>query len=152
MSVALLDSLKAGFDASPSASDDVRREAFASALSDGVPTPRAERWKYTSLRALERRSFATSAALLAPVDAALLADIPAPRVVLVNGRFDASLSDTASLPEGIALRPLAHALADGDARETSFLARRFSRADETFANLNAAFASDGLVLRVEENS
>ncbi|HEV2607333.1 MAG TPA: Fe-S cluster assembly protein SufD [Xanthomonadaceae bacterium] len=151
MRVALLDSLKAGFDALPSTPDDARRDAFAAALADGVPTPCAERWKYTSLRALERRSFAASASLLSPVDAVLLADVPAPRLVFVNGRFDASLSDISKLPEGITLRPLAHALVDGDAHETSFLARRFSRADETFAKLNAALANDGALLSVTED-
>ncbi len=151
MSVALLDSLKAGFDASPSAPDDVRREAFAAALADGLPTARAERWKYTSLRALERRSFVASASLLSLVDAAMLTGIPAPRLVFVNGRFDAPLSDIAALPEGVALRPLAQALADGDARETGFLARRFAHADETFARLNAALANDGAMLSVAEN-
>jgi Fe-S cluster assembly protein SufD len=150
MSVALLDSLKIGFDASSSASDGARRDAFATALADGVPTPRSERWKYTSLRALERRPFAASAALTSPVDAALIADIPAPRMVFVNGCFDASLSNVAALAEGVALRPLAHALAEGAPRDSSFLARRFSRADETFANLNAALANDGAMLSVAE--
>jgi Fe-S cluster assembly protein SufD len=151
MSVALLDSLKSGFDALPSPPDDARCEAFAAALADGLPTTRAERWKYTSLRALERRSFVASAPLVSPVDAALLAEIPAPRLVFVNGRFDGSLSRVATLPEGVSLRPLARALAEGDTRETSFLARRFGRADETFAKLNAALACDGALLRASED-
>jgi Fe-S cluster assembly protein SufD len=151
MSVALLDSLKAGFDASPSTPGVARREAFAAALADGLPTTRAERWKYTSLRALERRSFATTASLRSPVDAALLADIPAPRLVFVNGRLDAALSDIAALPDGVVLRSLAQALAGDDPRETSFMARRFDRADEAFARLNAALAYDGALLSVAEN-
>lgn len=151
MGVALLDSLKASFDALPSPLDDARGDAFAAALADGVPTTRAERWKYTSLRALERRSFVATAPLVSPVDAALLAEIPAPRLVFVNGRFDGSLSRVAALPEGVSLRPLARALAEGNTRETSFLARRFARADETFAKLNAALACDGALLSVSED-
>ena len=151
MSVALLDSLKTGFDALPSMPDDARREAFAAALADGLPTTRAERWKYTSLRALERRSFAATAVLISSVDTRLLADIPAPCLVFVNGRFDAPLSDVGALPEGVVLDTLANALGKGDARETSFLARRFGRADETFAKLNAALASDGAMLSVAED-
>ncbi|MDP4157730.1 MAG: SufD family Fe-S cluster assembly protein, partial [Bacillota bacterium] len=151
MGVALLDSLKTGFDALPSAPDDARRDAFTAALADGVPTTRAERWKYTSLRALERRSFVTSAPLVSPVDAALLAEMPAPRLVFVNGRFDEQLSSVAALPEGVSLRPLARTLTEGDTRDASFLAHRFDRADETFARLNAAFANDGAMLRVAEN-
>ena len=143
---ALLHSLASAFDG-----DDTRRAALESAMHDGLPTARTERWKYTSLRALERRSFVPSASLLSRVDAAMLTGIPAPRLVFVNGRFDASLSDIAVLPEGIALRPLAQALADGDSRETSFLARRFTHADETFARLNAALAIDGAMLSVAEN-
>ncbi len=37
----------------------------------------------------------------------------------------------------------------GDAREASFLARRFERADEVFARLNAALADEGAVLRAD---
>ena len=151
MSVALLDSLKAGFDALPSAPNDARRDAFAAALADGLPTSRIERWKYTSLRALERRSFAASAPLASPIDAALLASIPSPRLVFVNGHMDAALSDIAALPAGITLRPLAQALVESDARETSFLGRRFDRTDEAFARFNAALASDGAMLCVGED-
>lgn len=147
MSGALLDSMKAGFDSLSLAPDDLRRGAFAAALADGLPTTRTERWKYTSLRALGRRTFVASAPLISAVDAALLADIPAPRLAFVNGRFDASLSDIAKLPQGLTLRPLAYE----DAYDTSFLARRFSRADETFANLNAALANDGALLSVAED-
>ncbi len=152
MSVALLDSLKASFDAHATMANDARRDALASALADGLPSTRNERWKYTSLRALERRSFVASAPLQAPVDAARVAAIPAPRIVFVNGRFDTALSEFAALPEGVALRPLADVIAHGDARETLFLARRFDRTDETFARFNAALASDGVVLTVAENA
>ncbi|RZA23902.1 MAG: Fe-S cluster assembly protein SufD, partial [Lysobacteraceae bacterium] len=50
---ALLDSLTAGFRG-----DAARRTLLDDALRQGLPGPRSEAWKYTSLRALERRSFA----------------------------------------------------------------------------------------------
>jgi Fe-S cluster assembly protein SufD len=59
---ALLDSLAAGFSG-----DAARRMALDEALRDGLPPPRSEAWKYTPLRALERRSFAPAAAAEAPV-------------------------------------------------------------------------------------
>ncbi|MEO7478969.1 MAG: Fe-S cluster assembly protein SufD [Lysobacteraceae bacterium] len=152
MSIALLDSLKASFDALPAAANDARRDTLADALADGLPGTRSERWKYTSLRALERRSFVANAPLQVPVDPALVADIPAPRIVFVNGCFDAALSDIASLANGITLRSLADVVADGDPRDTLFLARRFGRADETFARLNAALAFDGMLLKFVENT
>ncbi len=102
---ALLESMSSGFDALPAALVDAqglgapRRAALAAVLADGLPGPRSEAWKYTSLRALSARRFGAGAA--AAVDAALLAAIPAPRLVLVNGRFDAALSKFDGLPEGV---------------------------------------------------
>lgn len=139
----LLQSLAAGFDG-----DAARRDALDGLLRDGLPGPRTEAWKYTPLRALERRSFANAAT--ATIDAALLAAIPAPRIVFVNGGFDAALSALDGLPEGVALQPLSQVLAEGEARATNFLQRRYERADEPFARLNAALAREGAVLRIED--
>jgi len=50
---ALLDSLASAFHG-----DSARRTVLDEALAAGLPTQREEAWKYTSLRALERRSFA----------------------------------------------------------------------------------------------
>lgn len=141
---ALLDSMAKAFCGS-----DARRDVLDAALRDGLPGPRTEAWKYTSLRQLERRSFA--AAPLAPpaLDAALLADIAAPRLVFVNGRLDATLSDTGNLPAGVQLQALSAVLAEGE-DSARFLARRYERSDEIFARLNAALADEGVVVRVEE--
>ena len=148
---ALLDSLAAGFSG-----DAARRSALDEALRDGLPPPRNEAWKYTPLRALERRSFA-SATTQAPMALndeaqAALAAIPGPRMVFVNGRFDATRSDFAALPATVSLRPLSEALADPDPRAANFMERRYTRSDEVFARLNAALASDGFVLRLAENA
>lgn len=142
---ALLDSLSAGFNG-----DAARRAVLDEALRDGLPGPRAEAWKYTSLRQLERRSFASVDA--APtVDPMLLADIPAPRAVFVNGRYSVALSLTADLPDGVSLQLLSEALAEGgDAAR--FLQRRFERGDEVFARLNAALATEGVLLRAEADA
>jgi Fe-S cluster assembly protein SufD len=145
VSNALLDSLAGAFRG-----DAARREALDAALRDGLPHARSEAWKYTSLRALERRAFAP--AEHAPVDAALLAHIPSPRMVFVNGRFDSALSQVNTLPAGVTLRPFSQVLADGDAREANILGRRFDRADEVFARLNAALADEGAVVQAEERA
>ena len=138
---ALLDSLAAGFDG-----DTDRRAQLDALLHDGLPA-RAEAWKYTSLRALERRRFGAAQAVA--VDPAHLADIPAPRLVFVNGHFDATLSDLSGLPAGVEVQPLSQLLQGDDARAVNFLARRYARADEPFARLNAALAREGAVVRVE---
>lgn len=151
---ALIDSLKAGFAALPAAAvnavelGDVRRSAFDAAIANDVPTQRAERWKYTALRALATRTFTTTAKTPV-IDLALLAEIPAPRLVFVNGAFSASLSDLAGLPAGVVLQPLSLALAANEPRAVNSMARRFDAADETFAQLNAALANDGALLRAD---
>ncbi|MGQ4661220.1 Fe-S cluster assembly protein SufD [Lysobacter sp. F6437] len=149
---ALLDSLASSFDALPARDaaglGGTRRAALDAALHDGLPHARVEAWKYTPLRALERRTFAPAEATPA-FDAAVLTDIPVPRIVFVNGRFEAGHSDLAGLPEGVTLQPLSQVLREGDAREANFLARRFERADEVFAKVNAALADEGVVLRAE---
>ncbi|MBX9399722.1 Fe-S cluster assembly protein SufD [Lysobacter sp. BMK333-48F3] len=154
---ALLDAFASAFDALPARDaaglGATRRAALDAALRDGLPGPRTEAWKYTPLRALERRSFVPAASVAPAADGAALdaaiAGIPAPRAVFHNGRYDAARSDLAGLPAGVSLQPLSQVLAGGDVREANFLARRYERADEVFARLNAALADDGAVLRVE---
>jgi Fe-S cluster assembly protein SufD len=142
---ALLDSLATGFRG-----HGARRAALDAALRDGLPHARSEAWKYTSLRALERRGFSPAPLPHAPVDPALVAGIPAPRLVFTNGHHAPDLSDLTGLPEGARLLTMAQALADPDPRESNVLERSYERADEVFARLNAALADDGAVLRIAE--
>jgi Fe-S cluster assembly protein SufD len=138
----LLDSLAGSFSG-----DASRRAVLDDALRDGLPGPRSEAWKYTSLRALERRSFAAVDSI-PETGIELLADIPAPRLVFVNGQHSPSLSATDALPDGVSVQLLSDALAEGN-DSARFLARRFERHDEVFARLNAALASEGVLLRAE---
>ena len=126
---ALLQSLAQGFDG-----DAAGRDALDAVVHEGLPKPRSEAWKYTPLRALERRTFAQ--AQPTAVDAASVAGIPAPRAVFVNGWFDAGLSDLAGsgaefgVTTGVEATPVAPS------------------ADHVFTRLNAALARQGVVLRV----
>lgn len=129
-----------------------RREALDAALRDGLPGPRSEAWKYTSLRTLERRAFASPAPQ--EIDAAaldaLLADVPFPRMVFVDGRHDAARSNVSAIAmRGIEVQPLSQVLREGQPRDANFLGRHFAGADEVFANLNAALAEEGAVIRLD---
>jgi len=129
---ALLESLAQGFEG-----DAATRATLDAVLREGLPKPRSELWKYTSLRALERRTFAPVPAQGAPIKAGLLAGIDGPRIVFVNGLFDAQASRLEALPAGVTLQagvveaaaPVAHA-------------------DFAFAGINAAMSRGGVVLRV----
>ena len=141
---ALLDSLVAGFEG-----DVVQRTLLDDVLRDGLPGARNESWKYTSLRALERRVFAAPEGDVA-VDAAAFADIPAPRLVFVNGRFDAGHSSFSNLPSGVTLQPrsdAAQSLSDGALMPASTTSR-----DAVFARLALALAADGVLLQVADGA
>ena len=153
----LLDSFAAAFEAAGARAtaglDESRRAALDAGLRDGLPGPRSEAWKYTPLRALERRAFVPAAA---DADAAALAErlvaIPSPRMVFVDGRFDAANSDVAALPGGMAVEPLSEVLRQNEPRDTNFLARRYAGADEVFAVFNAALAEEGAVVRIDHDA
>ncbi len=153
---ALLDSFAAAFDglAQRDAAElgPHRRLALDAAMRDGLPGPRSEAWKYTSLRTLERRAFASPAPQ--EIDAAaldaVLADVPFPRMVFVDGRHDAARSNVSAIVmPGIEVQPLSQVLREGQPRDANFLGRHFEGADEVFANLNAALAEEGAVIRLD---
>ena len=138
-----MSSLLASLTESGELLDAPRRAVLEAALRDGLPGPRSERWKYTSLRALERRGFAAAAEVATP-DAVDLAQIPAPRLVFVNGFHNSALSDLSGLPDGVTLK----ARSADDAQETEHADETGARGDDVFLQLNAALAKSGVCLHV----
>lgn len=133
---ALLDSLAGSFDG-----DARRKVALDAVLRDGLPGPRSEAWKYTSLRALERREFAAPTNEIPDFDGDILAGIPSPRMVFVNGLLDTARSDMGGVPDGVSLL-------ENDAEPgISSQAGADSSSESVFARLNTALSSDGVRLR-----
>ena len=148
-----VDPFVSGFDAVapalPGGGQDwvaaLRRAGIARFAELGLPTPRHEAWKYTRLNALEKRTFALPAAD-AGVPASEAHLLPgAHRLVFVNGRFRAELSDLAGLPRGARVVPLAAALADADPALRAALAGSDGEED-AFVALNTAYMGDGVVV------
>lgn len=131
--------------------DDARREAMQGFLARGLPDTRDELWKYTALRALERRGYASpdakSASIAVDAGAFALPGIDGPRMVFVNGVFRADLSRLDALPDGLEVTPLSHALAENPEPLRFLLARRAERED-AFIALNRALAVEGALVRV----
>ena len=119
------------------------REAFE---RDGLPTTRQEDWRFTSLAPLAAHAFGHGDPS-APVSAAGLeraAGKPfGPRLVFVNGRFRADLSNAHGLSAGIHAASLQHAIAVTPGRVEPLLARTVTVQGRPFAALNAAFLGDG---------
>lgn len=132
--------------------DQARRTQFDAFVREGLPSARNEAWKYTALRALERRAFEASDAKAASraVDPEQLElpGVDGPRLVFVHGVFRPDLSTLDGLAQGLTLLPLSQALADDAEALRFFLTRGWDGQADAFARLNAALASDGMVLRV----
>jgi Fe-S cluster assembly protein SufD len=134
----------------------LRAAAFERFAASGLPHRRVEEWKYTDLRALMR----DAKPLASPPDAAakarardaggILADVDSRRLTFVDGAFVAELSDLAALETGLTIRPMAQALAGGDA-----LVNRLGqvvKTEDPAVALNTAFMGDGAVIRVGEGA
>ncbi|MBL8897329.1 MAG: Fe-S cluster assembly protein SufD, partial [Planctomycetes bacterium] len=124
-----------------------RAQAVAQVQALGLPGPRAEAWRFTSLRALDklaplaRTGSAPALPAFAP-DALIL--------VLRNGRFDAQASQLRALPPGVALAPLERALAE---ERPAARFGELARAEGHFFNaLNEALFDGGVLLRLESGA
>jgi len=136
--------------------DAARRENLDAFEAGGLPDSRTEAWKHTALRALGQRRFVSSdtqaASRAVDVDGFAVPGLDGPLLVFVNGVFRADLSRIDQLPAGLTLLPLSKAL-QGDAEPLRFaLSRHYREGGDVFARLNAALASDGVVLRVAADS
>jgi Fe-S cluster assembly protein SufD len=131
----------------------LRHEALERFRETGLPTRRLESWKFTNLRALEGLSFGAAEA-----EAELHADrlpslLPSGaerlRLVFVNGRFSAALSDK-DLPAGLEIATLAEGAPAWAQEQLGQIAE--SDAEAPLLDLNTALASDGPLLRVAKGA
>src|SRR5262249_16074709 len=81
-----------------------------------------------------------------------LADIDSRRLVFVDGTFAPELSHLDGLEPGMSIRPMAEALAAGDALVTKHLGKTVPVQDDIAVALNTAFMGDGAVIRVAANA
>lgn len=126
-----------------------RRQAIARFGELGFPSGRDEEWRYTNLAALLREDFdPLHAAVEAPrnVDSLLCAGLDSYLLVFVDGRYAPDLSLVGELPAGVRVESLAASLKEGEMVEG--LGEVVAEGEDAFAALNAAFLSDGALIRV----
>jgi len=133
-----------------------RREGAARRFADaGFPDPRMEEWKYTNVRPIATKPFAE-----APEDAAFSMEdvnalgfqgLDAYRMVFVNGKLRADLSDLDGLPEGATVQGLNEAITADAAPLEPILGTLAHDRFSSFTALNLAFMSDGAVVRLGRN-
>jgi len=135
---------------------DLREAAFDKFRRAGLPHRRIEEWKYTDLRALMKQAAPPARRPLDTAPAHALKDTHSPlealdryRLILVDGHFFEAVSDRAALQRvGVEVLSTA-ALLDGDKDSAAdLLATPEAAAGDIAVALNAAFATDGVVVTV----
>ncbi len=118
----------------------IREQAAHAFAASGLPGPRDEAWKYTSLRPLAEARFQEPLIALADCDRLLarLPDIDAPRLVFVDGRRRADLS---AAPANIKFYGFAQTPDFGPLPKPE---------REPLTALNTMLAEDGAVIRVPD--
>ena len=119
----------------------------------GFPTTKNEDWHFTSVAPIAERDFDLLAPPTHRVTAAQLAPFTFGAtdwhtLVFVNGRYDAALSSTAGLPEGVTLVPLERAFDELPLLVEQHLGKVAAYEAQTFTAMNTAFLDDGAVLHV----
>ena len=155
---ALSDAFAVARDRLPGAGKiaEARQQAFEAYERAGLPHRRIEDWKYTDLRVLMREvlplAAAPDAAALKRAAAALKlhAIEGARRLVLVDGVFAPSLSETGNLEKGLGIRTLREVLEAGDAKVQAQLLGPEN--PDTMVALNSAMMTDGLVIEVADGA
>jgi FeS assembly protein SufD len=132
-----------------------RDAAISIFKGQGLPHRRVEEWKYTDLRRFMTSAFppAEPVEVTAGDLAAALGDVAAVdavKVVFVNGRHSAALSDRDGLSSGVEMVALAEALQSPPEWLMSSLGKINAQDGETVGLINAAFMTDGVALRIAE--
>lgn len=132
-----------------------QREAALERFAElGLPTHKAEAWKYTNIARVLDRPYALHLSGEAPTVvhddiAPLLIDgLDAHRIVLVNGRFNDTLSDVGDLPEGVVVTNLKDAGQSHPDIVEEHYGQYADYEDEAMTALNTAFVQDGAFVYV----
>lgn len=134
---------------------DLRKQAIGIFEARGLPHRRIEEWKYTDLRERLREALppalgAAASASREAIEAALgpLAALEADRIVFVDGRYDAALSQADRLGVGIEFKAMGEMLMAAP----KWLAGKFDgeaiKNEDTVRALNLAFMTDGVLIKI----
>ncbi|HSF06802.1 MAG TPA: Fe-S cluster assembly protein SufD [Methylomirabilota bacterium] len=139
---------------SPDWLGETRRKARDRFAAVGLPTPRDEEWKYTSLSPLAAIPFDLDVEAggegvgQAEIARFLMGDLSWSRLVFVNGRYSSTLSLVPFVPDGAHIGSLAEAVVTDTAPLRQYMAGRIGEDGDGFTALNAASWRDGALILV----
>jgi Fe-S cluster assembly protein SufD len=132
--------------------EDLRARGAAKFTALGIPTVRDEEWRFTNVSPLNAIDFVPAEQISGT--ASRLADFAYTdtplRLVIVNGRFDTTLSRTKGLPAGVHAGSLATALKDRADVVQRYFGQLADFTNRSFAALNTAFVHDGAFVHLPE--
>jgi Fe-S cluster assembly protein SufD len=136
---------------------DIRRAALDRFRELGLPTRKDEEWRFTSLKRLQQIEFVPLSDDRGGVTAEQAGsfDIPGldcPRVVLVNGRPAAELSNLSAVPEGMTVLTLSAAIEKHGDLVREHLTRLAESESDPFTALNTAMLDDATVIVVDRGA
>lgn len=127
----------------PDAIARLRREALARFEAAGLPTNRQEAWRLTDLSGLRQWSLRRPATVPVAAGALPTLEMPAHRLVFVNGCFAPGLSRLREMPGRVLIASLGRALSTHPKQVESYLNHAPGLAQHPFVELNTAFWEDG---------
>jgi Fe-S cluster assembly protein SufD len=135
----------------------IRTEAIEAFAELGFPTTHNEEWKYTNVAPIANAEFEAPAPRQAKDSSAiarriqsLLNEFDCPRLVFVNGRYDAEFSTPKA--SGAMISTLAEGLANDSPALEQHLARYADFKTHPFVALNTAFIADGAFIEVPKGT
>ena len=140
-----------------------REQAFARFAELGLPTAKWEDWRFANIGLIRSTVLAAAApgtTTPVPETAAVTARdlspfeidrLQGPRLVFVNGRYDAGLSHLPDFDDGIQVLPLTAAFHSHSDLLEEHLTRLADYREQPLTALNTALAADGVVVYVQRN-
>jgi Fe-S cluster assembly protein SufD len=132
--------------------EDLRTRGASRFAALGIPTVRDEDWRFTNVSALNSIEFATAGPISGAAERLngfAYTDAPV-RLVIVNGRFDTTLSRTRGLAAGVHAGSLAAALTEHADVVQRYFGQLADFTSRSFAALNTAFVQDGAFVHVPD--
>ncbi len=134
--------------------EDLRARAAARFAQLGVPTVRDEEWRFTNVAPIAAVDFALAGPISGAADrlsSVAYADAPV-RLVVVNGRFDATLSRTKAAGRGVKVGSLAAAVTDHADVVQRYFGQVADFSSRAFTALNTALVHDGVFVHVMDGA
>lgn len=137
-----------------SALHEVRKQAIEQFDKLDFPTVKNEDWKYTNVSAIHNYNFVRDFKTQVSTDELkkhLIPSLDCYLFVLVNGNYSPELSDIKGLPEGVTVDSFRNVYKNNPELINKYFAK-YAEIENGFVALNTAFANDGVVIHVPENT